>query len=93
MHVCWTRSIKRPGFSLSAEALAKAERCIATFKTIRLRQGFGGRKEVAMKLLIVVMLVRTIIAYLENTKRKNKNEVRTDADNAMVQHPAAKLLR
>jgi hypothetical protein len=50
------------------------------------------RKEVAMKMLLVIMILRSIVAFLD-TKRKNKNEVRNDEDNAMVQHPAAKLLR
>jgi hypothetical protein len=45
-----------------------------------------------MKMLLVIMIVRSIVAFLD-TKRKNKNEVRDDVDNAMVQHPAATLLR
>jgi hypothetical protein len=46
-----------------------------------------------MKLLIVVMIVRAIVTYLETTKRKNKNATRNNAGNAVVQHPAANLLR
>lgn len=51
------------------------------------------RKEVAMKMLMVIMLVRAVIAYIETATNKNKRNIRNDADTAKVQHPAETMLR
>jgi hypothetical protein len=48
---------------------------------------------IAMKLLFVVLILKTIVAFLETTGNKNRKENRNDAGNRNVQHPAATLLR
>jgi hypothetical protein len=54
---------------------------------------YSGKKEVAMKMLMIVMMIRVILAFIETTMNKNRKNIRNDADNARVQHPAANLLR
>jgi len=39
----------------------------------------GKGKEVAMKMLIIIMLVRAVIAYFETATNKNKRNIRKDA--------------
>jgi hypothetical protein len=51
------------------------------------------RKEVAMKMLMVIMLVRAVIAYIETATNKNKKNIRNDADASKVQHPAETMMR
>lgn len=68
-------------FYLSSEALAKED---AITKK---------RKEVAMKMLMVIMLVRAVIAYIETATNKNKKNIRNDADATKAQHPAETMLR
>lgn len=50
-----------------------------------------------MKLLLMIMLVRAVIAWIEiatnKSKNKNKKEIRNDATAAKVQHPAETMLR
>ena len=48
-----------------------------------------------MKLLLMIMLVRAVIAWIEiaTNKNKNKKDIRNDATAAKVQHPAETMLR
>lgn len=47
----------------------------------------------AMKILLVVMIVKAIIAFLETAKGKNAKEGRHNAADATIQHPAENMLR
>ena len=46
-----------------------------------------------MKMLMVIMLVRAVIAYIETATNKNKKNIHNDADTRRVQHPAETMLR
>jgi hypothetical protein len=46
-----------------------------------------------MKMLMVIMLVRAVIAYIETATNKNKKNIRNDADATKAQHPAETMLR
>lgn len=50
-------------------------------------------KEVAMKMLLVIMLVRAVVAFIETVTNKNKKDIRTDVDTNKVRHPAETMLR
>jgi hypothetical protein len=46
-----------------------------------------------MKMLVVIMLVRAVIAYIETATNRNRKNIRNDADTSKVQHPAETMLR
>ena len=46
-----------------------------------------------MKMLMVIMLVRAVIAYIETATNNNKKNIRNDADATKAQHPAETMLR
>lgn len=46
-----------------------------------------------MKMLIVIMLVRAVIAYFETATNRNRKNIRNGADATKAQHPAETMLR
>lgn len=46
-----------------------------------------------MKMLMIIMLVRAVIAFIETATNKNKKNIRNKADTFKVQHPAETMLR
>jgi len=46
-----------------------------------------------MKMLVMVMIVKAIMAFIENGKHKNKKQHRAEDANNRVMHPAANQLR
>jgi hypothetical protein len=46
-----------------------------------------------MKMLMIIMLVRAVIAFFETISNNSKKVVRDKADTSKVQHPAETMLR
>lgn len=70
--------------------------CMLRTRSVQ-RPGFfmSKQEEVTMKMLLIVMLVRAVIACIEiaTNKNKNKRNISNEATAAKVQHPAETMLR